>query len=112
MRQASPRRRAVHPLSVDWPALAAQRKARPVLEALTAWRNGEATADQQRLAWDAVQHVFCAVNGLSWHGDAEGGQRLTDALEGRRSVALQLRRATENSLQHLTEGPDGSEGDS
>lgn len=87
-----------HPLSVDWVALDKRGQAHVLLQALRAWRNGEATPEQQQMAWDAVQHIFCAVDDVTWRND----QKLQDALEGRRTVALQLRRATQQSYATLS----------
>lgn len=91
-----------HPLTVDWIALDHRGVARQIHEALCAWRAGTANEAQQRIAWDAVQHVFCGIDDLSWRDDDQGGDRMANALEGRRSVALQLRRATSHSYGDLT----------
>lgn len=88
-----------HPLSVNWTRLEREGKARAVLDALKAWRAGTANEAQQKLAWQAVQQIFCGVDALSWRDESH---RLTDALEGRRSVALQLQRATNLSYGELT----------
>jgi hypothetical protein len=70
--------------------------------AIKAVAAGEATADQQRRAIEAITDRVACVNEQSWRADDHGGQRETDFSEGKRFVGLQLRKLIATSLDILT----------
>ncbi len=56
---------------------------------IRAVRDGNATADQQRVAWDVILHKVCRVEALSFTAGPDGG-RIGDFAEGKRWVARTL----------------------
>lgn len=62
------------------------------LYAVKALREGKASEGQQKLAMAWIENVVCNVEGMSWHDDAEGGERASSFHEGRRFVGNQIRK--------------------
>ena len=89
-------------LSVDWKTLHARGQAVPILRALRAMNEGVATPEQQRDAMAAIQYVFLGRDDLCLDPDP----RLSTALEGRRSAALQIERAIKQPMWKLVGDPD------
>jgi hypothetical protein len=60
--------------------------------ALQALANGNANAGQQRRALDFIRGAICEGERLSFMPGAEDGRRATDFAEGKRFIAVQIRR--------------------
>lgn len=60
--------------------------------ALKAVCEGKADADQQRLAWAVIREKLCQCELMSFWPGGEDGRRGTDFAEGKRWVAIQMRR--------------------
>lgn len=66
-----------------------------VVYAVRAVYLGEASAAQQKLAWEWIMYVSGAGDGfqdLSYRPGGEDGRRQTDFAEGKRFVGLQIRK--------------------
>lgn len=63
---------------------------------------GEATAEQQRRAVEAIIGRIACADELSFRADDHGGTRETDFSEGKRFVGLQLRKLISTPLDILT----------
>jgi hypothetical protein len=55
-------------------------------------REGKASAGQQRHAMQWIEYVVADVEGMSFHDNAEGGERSSAFHEGRRFVGNQIRK--------------------
>lgn len=74
----------------------------PVVAAFKALGKGEARADQQVAALNFLIEDLCRAYDLSFRPDDVGGSRETDFAEGKRFVALQIRRAITMPFETLT----------
>lgn len=74
----------------------------PAVAAVKALGRGEARADQQIAALNFIIEELCRCYDLSFRPDDVGGSRETDFSEGKRFVALQIRRALTASFEDLT----------
>lgn len=63
---------------------------------------GEATAEQQKRAIEAIIGRIACADELSFRADDHGGTRETDFSEGKRYVGLQLRKLLSTPLEILT----------
>lgn len=63
---------------------------------------GEATAEQQKRALEAIIGRVACADELSFRADDHGGTRETDFSEGKRYVGLQLRKLLNTPLDILT----------
>lgn len=70
--------------------------------AIKACALGEANADQQRRAIEAIIGRVACADELSFRADDHGGTRESDFSEGKRYVGLQLRKLIATSLDILT----------
>lgn len=75
------------------------------LAAVKAVQRGEATEEQQRLAWFFITETLCETYGLSFRPDSE---RHTIFAEGKRFVGLQLIKLSKTSPSKLRSKDDGS----
>jgi hypothetical protein len=60
--------------------------------AIKAMREGTASASQQKHGMQWIEYVVCDVEGMSFHDNAEGGDRASAFHEGRRFVGNQIRK--------------------
>lgn len=71
--------------------------------AIKAMARGEATAEQQKTAWDFILRRACRIDELSFVVDAHGGERASAFVEGRRAVGIALRTIAELPSDKLRE---------
>jgi hypothetical protein len=69
--------------------------------AIKAMAQGEATPDQQKRALDAVMYRIACMDDLSFRADDHGGERDGAFAEGKRYVALQMKKIIHTRLDIL-----------
>lgn len=69
--------------------------------AIKAMAQGEATADQQKRALEAIIYRIACSDDLSFRADDHGGDRESAFAEGKRYVGLQLKKLIHTNLDIL-----------
>lgn len=77
-----------------------------VVLAVSALREGKATEGQQRKAVEWLELVVCDLEGMSFHEEADGGERASAFHEGRRFVGNQFRKMSNPIARAAKQKPE------
>lgn len=82
---------------------------RVAVAAIKALSRGEASEQQQRVALDFIVHRIAAKDEQTFIDEANGGERASAFLAGRREVALAIEKIVGQPMSVLTAQSDGDE---